>query len=623
MAVKFLNDYAGTRRIGAARPTALMFTSGVGAIAELPNLTVIIRGLDAWDITDADVVNEPRLLSAVQARLGMQVEKMVAPPHAPENSDDPTGTWSRIGVPVTPFPRWLRCTRCDYLGPMDSDQFALQTFSVNVDKSRFVHTNCQQAPKGGLAVAARFVLACEHGHLDDFPYAYFVHHGQPCARPRYEMQDFGRGLGPQVSVKCTSCGATQTMITAFGPKAAGLLPSCRGRNPQLGSVENQPCRQTPRAMVLGASNLWFPQVLTSLYLPHAGGDLHTLIQANWAKFQAMGDNLDAILGYALAQDADLAPLRGFPVADVKQAVIELRAPASGAPDSDIDLKTPEWEAFTNPGGNLAPGDADFRLKPVPLPSIAPEIGLSNVVLVERLRLAKAFVGFTRISSYDPEDTHSNVKSGRLAHSSPTWVPAVDARGEGIFLRFDENFISQWEAQARDNGTLKPLFDAHRERNRRIGKTGPAEYSGWIGERAVLLHTLAHGLIRQMSLDCGYSAQSLSERIYTGTPTSPHAGILIYTTAADSEGTLGGLVYLGQPLTLDRLIRAALSDAVRCSGDPLCGEHQPTADLMQLHGAACHLCTFAAETTCEYNNRYLDRAVLVDVGPRPTPITARP
>lgn len=200
------------------------------------------------------------------------------------------------------------------------------------------------------------------------------------------------------------------------------------------------------------------------------------------------------------------------------------------------------------------------------------------------------------------------------------MPAVDARGEGIFLRFDEGFIAQWESRARDNGTLHAMFDAHRERNRRVGKTGPAEYGGWIGERGVLLHTLAHALIRQVALDCGYSAQSLSERIYTGTPGDPQAGVLIYTTAADSEGTLGGLASLGQPDILDRLLRAALDDAARCSGDPLCGEHQPSADLIQLHGAACHLCIFAAETTCEFNNRYLDRATLVDVGPRPTPIT---
>jgi hypothetical protein len=372
-------------------------------------------------------------------------------------------------------------------------------------------------------------------------------------------------------------------------------------------------------MVLGASNLWFPQVLTSLYLPHAGGDLHTLVQGSWAKFEAMSDNLDVVLPYALSQDPDLHALRAFTVEEVKNVILDLRNPASAATDAEVDLKKPEWEAFTRPDGNLAPGDSDFRLKREALPGIASNIGLTDVVLVERLRQAKAFVGFTRIAPYDPEDTNSRVKSGKLTHSSPTWVPAVDARGEGIFLRFDEEFITGWEAAARDNGTLTAMFDAHRDRNRRIGRTGAAEYAGWIGERGVLLHTLSHALIRQMALDCGYSAQSLSERIYTGTPGDPQAGLLVYTTAADSEGTLGGLVHLGQPSILDRLLRAALAEAARCSGDPLCAEHQPTSDLMQIHGAACHLCTFAAETTCEYNNRYLDRATLADVGARPTPI----
>lgn len=31
----------------------------------------------------------------------------------------------------------------------------------------------------------------------------------------------------------------------------------------------------------------------------------------------------------------------------------------------------------------------------------------------------------------------------------------------------------------------------------------------------------------------------------------------------------------------------------------------------LHGAACHACLFAPETSCERGNKYLDRGVLVD------------
>ena len=63
----------------------------------------------------------------------------------------------------------------------------------------------------------------------------------------------------------------------------------------------------------------------------------------------------------------------------------------------------------------------------------------------------------------------------------------------------------------------------------------------------MLHTLSHLLIRELALECGYNAASIRERIYADTEgDQQQAGILIYTAAADSDGTLGGLVELGQP-----------------------------------------------------------------------------
>ena len=88
-----------------------------------------------------------------------------------------------------------------------------------------------------------------------------------------------------------------------------------------------------------------------------------------------------------------------------------------------------------------------------------------------------------------------------------------------------------------------------------------------------------------------------------------AGVLLYTAAPDSEGTLGGLVRLGRPGELERHISRALEDMRLCSSDPLCADHEPEAD-GSLHGAACHACLFAPETSCERGNKYLDRSLLV-------------
>ena len=86
----------------------------------MPSLSVIVGGLDRWDITRQAVVTEDRLLDAVRTRLGNQVETLRTLPVEPQTSNNPYDDWARIGLPVTVFPRWLRCTACDRLFPVAS-----------------------------------------------------------------------------------------------------------------------------------------------------------------------------------------------------------------------------------------------------------------------------------------------------------------------------------------------------------------------------------------------------------------------------------------------------------------------------------------------------------------------
>ena len=82
--------------------------------------------------------------------------------------------------------------------------------------------------------------------------------------------------------------------------------------------------------------------------------------------------------------------------------------------------------------------------------------------------------------------------------------------------------------------------------------------------------------------------------------------------AGGAGTLGGLVSLGEPRELTRLFRRALAEARRCSSDPLFAERLPAELADFLHGAACHVCLFVSETTCERGNRFLDRRFVVPI-----------
>lgn len=197
----------------------------------------------------------------------------------------------------------------------------------------------------------------------------------------------------------------------------------------------------------------------------------------------------------------------------------------------------------------------------------------------------------------------------LTRQAPTWLPAAEVRGEGIFLQFNEERIQSWLRTV--NRRANDFHQAHmRWRSVRFIADPEARDPGM---RYVLLHSFAHALMRQMAMESGYTAASVRERIYSRNPDDPGgpmAGILIYTAATDSEGTLGGLVKQGELETLERHIRMALEHAALCASDPTCAEHTPSTDGISLHGAACHACMFVPETSCEQGNRYLDRTVLV-------------
>jgi hypothetical protein len=123
----------------------------------------------------------------------------------------------------------------------------------------------------------------------------------------------------------------------------------------------------------------------------------------------------------------------------------------------------------------------------------------------------------------------------------------------------------------------------------------------------MLHSISHALLTAVSLECGYPASAIRERVYAG----PFGyGILLYTGSVDAEGTLGGLVEVGRRIT--RHLKKALELLKLCSNDPVCAQHEPhhAQERRFLHGAACHGCLLIAETSCEQFNDFLDRALVV-------------
>jgi MrfA Zn-binding domain len=609
------------RRVGNVRPSHLMFTSGVGSLVDLPNFSVLIKGLDDWNyqMSDWSPIAEPRLLAAVQAVVGKSVTELRPAPWMEGLDKNPNGPASRVGVPVAPFPGWLRCTACNELGALDSGIFEFENAKPRKPhEARFFHDTCTR--KKPLAVAARFVLSCTGGHLDEFPYRLFVHRGGECAKathPRLRMDDRGGNLGANVEIACVNCGERRNIREAMGKRGEENLPRCRGRHPHLSTFDPQGCDKDPKVLVVGASNQWFAQTMSALAVPQSGASaLDATVERHWKAIEPLPTTM-----YIWARTNNVPAFRDLAQwtdEEIAEAVARHRAKLGGGrdapvPDAYPDLRTPEWEVFS--AATLPEENNDFTLRrdldgvPAALTGI-----YADVIQAERLREVRALIGFTRLDAPDPEDP-GLVTRVRLARSRPNWVPASEVRGEGVFLRLPEDLLQEWERRVEKSDALRAHREAYgRYRQNRYSDRIPVDFDPmayWPGARFIALHTLSHLLIRTISLECGYSSASLSERIYSGTEDDPHrAGILIYTAVPDAEGTLGGLVSLAEPDQLLRLTRRALADARHCSSDPLCAERLPHHPADFLHGAACHVCLFVSETTCERGNKFLDRRFLV-------------
>ena len=130
----------------------------------------------------------------------------------------------------------------------------------------------------------------------------------------------------------------------------------------------------------------------------------------------------------------------------------------------------------------------------------------------------------------------------------------------------------------------------------------------VSAKFILLHSLAHILIQELVIECGYTSASLAERIYAD---GEQCGILIYTASASSDGTMGGLVEMSHPDQLLNALMNGLERARWCSNDPVCmelgnvGQGNSGSNL-----AACHSCCLLPETACEHFNQGLDRAMLI-------------
>ncbi|MGW2448434.1 DrmB family protein [Streptomyces sp. NPDC001675] len=581
-------------RRGAVRRAQAITTYGVGSLIAVDNESFIVSGLDqaenSWKADESPRVHERRL-----ARL-LGVSYFRLPPASDDDSKD--------GMRVRRFPLMHSCPECtelqrhrDFNPP--EEQSACGTCEVDL-------------------VPSRFVIACEAGHLDEFPYWHWVHRsterGAAAAGRcdgKLRLRSSGRTSSLRsILVSCTCEQAPEvSMEGSFRRNALKDLGlECQGARPWLGtSVPAQGCGLPLRTLQRGSSAVWQPVLKSALSIPPWSDGRADPLAEHWEKLRKY-NNRAAVEGYLDAKFDDEWPISLDEVMALLDAEREEDPDGEETPTFDHRyraLRNKEYERLRS-GNDESEHSRDEQFiceTPLGDQSVLAPLGVTGPMLVKKLREVRALKAFTRLA--DPDST---IESNEMPLYDPPlhWLPAMEVRGEGVFLRLDENRLGTWEKATAVAARVERMRTAHqRVLDQRAGDGGQAVPSP-VTPRMVLLHTLAHILINEWSLEAGYPAASLRERLYAA---DDMAGVLIYTATSDSAGSLGGLVAQGEPELLDRAVRSAIRRAEWCSSDPLCME-TGASGAGGANLAACHACVMLPETSCEHNNILLDRALLV-------------
>lgn len=592
------------------RANQLIQTFGPGAMVDMPEKSVIIAGLHGWSYRPEQqcIIHEPRLAAKVGKLFNKPSIELRSPPPAEELQFRQGRVQPAVKGYI--FPHWFIVQYAQDAAHGHRRRRLVQV--KELERGRFREP--LDGNKAKPVVPVRFVRACRKGHVGDIQWRDFVHGGRvPCQRDLWIEERGTSGDLSEIWIVC-DCGAQRSLRDAAkrdqSPPPLGL---CNGSRPWLNDIECS-CGEPNWLLQRNASNAYFPRLLPVISIPGSMDGVDVVVLELWEDFFQFSETA-ADVARDRKRPKLTAKLRDFTDAALLASIQRVRGGEAALAVSRT-VKEVEFDALTHAPSEAATDEPDgdfFARELEPARWQAPWLAaLEKVVLVHRLREVTALTGFTRFDSAGP-DIAGELPDLEIAPAAlidnPKWMPAVENRGEGFFLKFRAEDVDEWRAkpavQERE-AALKEGFHAWL-------KTREVPAGEYPGAPYVLLHSLAHMLITAISLECGYPSSSLRERIYAPVPGSAGMtgcyGILIYTSSSDAQGTLGGLVHAARELR--RHLTRACQLGNLCSNDPVCSSHTPGHGAVeQLSGSACHGCLYIAETSCEQSNRYLDRSLVV-------------
>lgn len=614
-----------SRPEGQLRQSQLVTTFGPGAMVDLVDRAVVVGGLEHWGYGKAGYVplDDARLrrsliprLKTLDPDLDLARDGYFRMPPEGDGADPFPG----VGVRALEFPRWFVCLGCRRLARA-ADQFENKggRYRHECPSRSGAARGAGRHGKFAPAVPVRFVASCRRGHLSDFPWVAFCHaeREEKCDIPELYLIETSIGEAAGIFVECHGCRTPDGRYTSIAMSKAMVLGyDCSGDRPWLGGrAMNEPCDQKAELLVRTASHAYFGQVVSALRLPPPEPDpLRLRLQDRelWSAVQMVA-TVEELAFLMRLQPKVAAGLEGFTPQQVIEAIAAERQ--AGEVTTERPLRTVEYERLVGAPleqeGQLPPRDAQFAAFRIPKHRIDLPPGVGGLVVAPVMREVRVQVSFSRFDSvsanlqgeYDFGAREVKPAVLTLPTGNQKWLPACEVRGEGIFLELDPEAVFAWEKRDAVKRRAEQLLGAFQAQ-------GKGEF--W-GVRFYMLHSLSHLLLTAISLECGYSASSIRERIYCGKTEidgPDMAGIMLSTGTTGSEGTLGGLVEEGRRIR--HHLREAWDLGRLCSNDPVCAAHDPSSPSSDRHteAAACHGCLYIAESSCERFNRFLDRALVV-------------
>ena len=564
-------------KLGELRPNQIITTFGPGSIVDAVKDSVIILDIPYWKDKGMRII-DGRLASY------LNVDAFYMP-----------RTSFAHDIPVQSFPRWHVCSNLKCGRLFDASE------SFNLEKYLKYGVTCPDC--GRKAYPARFITICENGHMSDFPWRWWVHHGDTDCKGRLRMYSTGNtSTLSDIWVEC-SCGARRSMSGATQAQNFEGL-SCRGTHPFRPNSRPEHCEKPVIPSQRGASNVYFAVTRSAISIPPWINPLYNLIDEHLRDIEQAKK---MAVSFGRSEEEGLQHIYQEYFSDYARVEFDAAYERRMKNIKEFtEIKRMEYEAITHHNDpTYQSNKKHFKAEEDPLPGYLSRY-FSRIIRITRLREVRVLLGFTRVDAPDPDaDEQPNIvrlNKGR----DERWLPAVEVNGEGIFIEFNMQTLEKWLSKPHVKSISEKYIASYREycesKDWTIKTDRNAVY--------VLMHTFAHLLIKQMALSSGYSSSAIRERIYFGDKMS---GILLYTGSSDKEGSLGGLVELGTAEQMTTLMCDAFQEALVCTNDPECMNTLPAGK--NSNGAACHSCCMISETACENGNRMLDRGLVVPLAGR--------